>query len=343
MNQLDLHLWALVGIASEAKRSLGKNLKPLPAARKWLSYSRTFTSDEYRQITFGHIPKEMEDKWFIFFENDRIYFHHSSTGLCMYEVVLRPSGKLYLVDSVQVNRDPSQNLETDDEFELEILSSLFRRLLLGESNLSLNSDDSILNDEQKAKPYIEFDTAGKKANIFAGLDRISASLETSQWEINFSNFKEESNTCSENDLNSLKDAIIEKLERITRFELRGTKLKLYEKDKLLLTFAHSSSLNKTREYFDDSRYEQEYAILISLTMEDEGSFLYDESWSCYGASKGGTARGVWWQSGDLITFYCDYSSGSFTLHFPQGLTITATEREGVLHFGDYFAITRVSE
>jgi hypothetical protein len=347
MNQLDLQKWTLVGIEAKfeiAARSLGKNLKPLPQARKWLSCSRTFTGDEYRQITFGHIPKEIEDKWFIFFENDKIYFHHSSTGFLIYEVELRAAGKLYLVDSVWVNRDPSQNSETDDDFELETLSSLIDSLLLPKRKPSLNPYDSILNDEQKAKPYIEFDTAGKKANIFAGLDRISASLETSRWEIKFSNFKEESNTCSENDLKSLKGAIIEKLERVTRFELRGAKLKLYEKDNLLLTFENKSlSLNNPRKYFDDSHYEQEYAILISLTLEDDGSFSYDESWSCYGASTGGTANGVWWQSGDLLSFRCDYASGSFTLQWCEGCTLTATEKDGVLDFFNYFTMTRVSE
>lgn len=115
MNLLDLQKWTLVGIQPKfeiAERSLGKNLKPLPQARKWLCYSRSFTPDEYRQIIFGHIPKEMEDKWFIFFETDKIYFHRSWTGFCIYEVELRPAGKLYLADGVWVNRDPGQNLLT---------------------------------------------------------------------------------------------------------------------------------------------------------------------------------------------------------------------------------------
>ena len=102
MNPLDLKKWTLIEIESElpddnvpkqeiAARSNRKGLKPLPAVRKQLPFTRIFTRSEYQKITFGHIPKEMEDKWFIFFENDKIYFHRSWTGFCMFEVALQPT------------------------------------------------------------------------------------------------------------------------------------------------------------------------------------------------------------------------------------------------------------
>jgi hypothetical protein len=97
-----------------------------------------------------------------------------------------------------------------------------------------------------------------------------------------------------------------------------------------------------KRYFDDSHYAQEYAIIISLTLEDDGSFAYEESWSCYGASTGGTASGVWRQSGDMIFFDCDDASGSFTLQWSKGCKMTATEKEDVLEFG-YFTMSRISE
>ena len=254
MNQLDLQKWTLVGIESEvtqenepkdeiATRSSRKSLKPLPAAKKQLSFTRTFTSNEYRQITFGHIPKDMDDKWFVFFENDKIYFHRSWTGFCEYEVELQSRGENYSIKSVWVNRDPSQYEGTDDEFDLETVAFLIDRLLLGKRKWFVNPYDLILNDEKKPKPFIEFNTPGKKAAVFTLCDQISANIETTGQEIKFSNFKEEK-LCPENNKQTLKEVLLEKLARITRFELSGAKLKLYEKDKLLLTFGSKTQTGK---------------------------------------------------------------------------------------------------
>ncbi len=252
MNQLDLQKWKLIKFENEvtedttpkdeiATRSSLKSLKSLPAAKKQLSFTRTFTPDEYRRIAFGHIPKEMEDKWFIFFENGKIYFHRSWTGLCMYEVELQPKseGSGYSIKSVWTNRDISQNEETDDEFDVQILSHLIDTLLLGKKKWFINPDNLILNNEKTPKPYLEFDTSRKNAVGFSGCSQVSANIETAGQEMKFSIFREEKKICSDKQLEALQTVFLGKLERITRFEMSGTKLKLYEKDKLLLTFESS--------------------------------------------------------------------------------------------------------
>ena len=35
------------------------------------------------QIRAGHIPEMMEDKWFIYWQDDRLFFHRSWTGYCI--------------------------------------------------------------------------------------------------------------------------------------------------------------------------------------------------------------------------------------------------------------------
>ncbi len=39
-----------------------------------------FTAEQFSKLTYGLIPEEMEDKWFIFLQNDWLYFHRSWTG-----------------------------------------------------------------------------------------------------------------------------------------------------------------------------------------------------------------------------------------------------------------------
>ena len=52
----------------------------------------------------GHIPMEMEDKWFWYMEGDTLYAHRSWTGMCVYRVDFQPDGD----HIVAVNRDPQQ-------------------------------------------------------------------------------------------------------------------------------------------------------------------------------------------------------------------------------------------
>ena len=61
---------------------------PLPEKRVEIPFERTFTADEYQELARGVIPQEMEDKWFIFCENDVLYFHRSWTGYCILQVPL---------------------------------------------------------------------------------------------------------------------------------------------------------------------------------------------------------------------------------------------------------------
>ena len=62
---------------------------PLPEQRASLSFEREFTQEEYELIRHGLIPEAMEDKWFIFLEDDVLYFYRSWTGNCIYQLSLR--------------------------------------------------------------------------------------------------------------------------------------------------------------------------------------------------------------------------------------------------------------
>jgi len=87
-----------------ANRNSWKTL-PLPSQRAKLSVKRTFSEQEYNRLSVGFIPEEMEDKWFIFLENNVLFFHRSWTGVCIYEAHLDNN---HSVKEVWVNRDNEQ-------------------------------------------------------------------------------------------------------------------------------------------------------------------------------------------------------------------------------------------
>lgn len=107
------------------------NIKPMPAAQKELPLSGVYTEDEYEKISYGFLPKDQQDKWFIYLEGDWLYFHRSWTGTCVFklEIVLN-NGKYHATKAI-VNRDPEQYRNTNDQQDVELISFLVDKLLLG--------------------------------------------------------------------------------------------------------------------------------------------------------------------------------------------------------------------
>ncbi len=86
-----------------AERNDWKRLD-MPKRRETFILRRPFTERQLAALRRGHIPQEMEDKWFWFMEGDTLYAHRSWTGICIYRVDLKPGGD----HVVTVNRDPEQ-------------------------------------------------------------------------------------------------------------------------------------------------------------------------------------------------------------------------------------------
>ena len=103
----------------------------MPSQKSRLSFECSFNRDEFQLISKGLIPVEMEDKWFVFLENDSLYFHRSWTGTCIYEIHLTHRGEEYLVTDAWVNRNFEQYGSDDDSYDALLLSFLIDNLLLG--------------------------------------------------------------------------------------------------------------------------------------------------------------------------------------------------------------------
>lgn len=100
-------------------------------SRAELKITRIFSAEEMARIRWGFVPEEMEDKWFIYCEGDRLYFHRSWTGHCIYIVDFQPQGDAFAASKAQVNRDANQYNESDDVYDADLLLYLIDLLLLG--------------------------------------------------------------------------------------------------------------------------------------------------------------------------------------------------------------------
>ncbi len=123
--------------ASPARRVRERTMKssrrtqPLPEGRARISYRRRFDAGEYQRLALGLRPMAMEDKWFIYLDDDSLYFHRSWTGVCIYTVRLRAAGRAWEVVEAWVNRASDQYRGVDDAYDAGVLSFLVERLLLG--------------------------------------------------------------------------------------------------------------------------------------------------------------------------------------------------------------------
>lgn len=115
-------------VTEEATRDSGET-KPIPELRALLQLDRTFSRKEYQKIKQGVIPRDMDDKWFIFLEEDWLYLHRRS-GNCIYQVRLEPAGAGCRIAEAWVNRDPKQYNCTDDKYDAKFLLWLIDAIIL---------------------------------------------------------------------------------------------------------------------------------------------------------------------------------------------------------------------
>ncbi|MBE0564480.1 MAG: hypothetical protein IH621_00860 [Krumholzibacteria bacterium] len=104
--------------------------RPLPRLRADLTLSRSFSSEEMQAIRHGVIPAQMEDKWFIYWRDDRLHCHRSWTGICIYVARFEPDGGGARLVGAAVNRNPEQYGSTDDEQDARLLEYVIDAVLL---------------------------------------------------------------------------------------------------------------------------------------------------------------------------------------------------------------------
>lgn len=93
----------------------------MPEKHTQFLIEREISEKQMNALKWGNIPQAMEDKWFWYFENGKLYAHRSWTGFCVYILSFIPGTNFI---EVTANRDPEQYLCTDDMQDAEILNHL---------------------------------------------------------------------------------------------------------------------------------------------------------------------------------------------------------------------------
>lgn len=105
--------------------SVGWGLKEMPYRKSALPFRFRFSPNEMARIRRGNIPSEMEDKWYIYFQDGWLNFHRSWSGYCIYRIQLKPDGECHRVVECWVNREPEQYSNDDPAQDQQSLIQMF--------------------------------------------------------------------------------------------------------------------------------------------------------------------------------------------------------------------------
>lgn len=115
-----------------------------------------FTDKQFSKLSRGIIPQQMEDKWFIYFENDWLYFHRSWTGFGIYKAKLNKEKEGYSIKEFWAERNLEKYGNEDDKTDIENISFLIARGLLGIDVNQIYSNRNIKSETDTIKGWSNF-------------------------------------------------------------------------------------------------------------------------------------------------------------------------------------------
>lgn len=117
------------GALSEPATRASWQLLPEPEQKEMFEFAVSFTKAQADKLRRGHVPRVMEERWFVFFEDDWLIFCRSWSGAWIYGLHLAPSHKGMSVDQSWVSRDPEHNPQSDIENDRSALTDVIAYVL----------------------------------------------------------------------------------------------------------------------------------------------------------------------------------------------------------------------
>ena len=110
--------------------SLSWNHLEPPEERESLEFEALFTDEEADRLMCGLIPEQMEDKWFVYYEDGWLRFHRSWTGVFVYGLRLDGSPAGVRVTESWVNRNQQHYAANDADYDRKVVRFLIDAVML---------------------------------------------------------------------------------------------------------------------------------------------------------------------------------------------------------------------
>lgn len=96
-------------------------ISPMPEKTCQFKIKRKFSEEAIKRLRKGHLPEDMEDRWFYYYEDGKMYYHRSWSGNCIFIVEFNFKSNKHIVT---VNRDENQYANTDIDEDIELINEL---------------------------------------------------------------------------------------------------------------------------------------------------------------------------------------------------------------------------
>lgn len=132
-----------------ANKATWKN-EPIDNAKR-IVVGLQFTEEQFSKLSKGIIPRQMEDKWFVYYEDEWLYFHRSWTGFGIYKAKLNKDADRYSITEFWAERNHEKYSNESDEADIENFRFLIGRGLLGidvtenYSNRNINTEADVIS------------------------------------------------------------------------------------------------------------------------------------------------------------------------------------------------------
>jgi hypothetical protein len=106
-------------------------LYPLPEERADLKINRVFDRNQMERLRKGFIPSDMDNSWFVYFEDNKLYLHRSWTGYCVFVLSLNEiDNGAWHITRCLVSRNKEQYGETSNKADIKLLHLVLNDLLV---------------------------------------------------------------------------------------------------------------------------------------------------------------------------------------------------------------------
>jgi hypothetical protein len=114
------------GFANEDNCAVASDWKVIPLGEEkvFIPIDLSFSLEEFRYIKKGHIPQCMDDRWFIYVEDERIHIHRSWTGIEIYDCLFNEDENGISISGFFANRNWSQYNNQSEQHDIELLTYL---------------------------------------------------------------------------------------------------------------------------------------------------------------------------------------------------------------------------
>ena len=102
---------------------------PIPVEKADLGYQKIFSAADAKKIMSGHKPEDMDDRWFIYYEDSWVYFVRSWTGYHIFgfKLAASPDGSSSVIAS-WANRNIDEYQSTSKENDIQNIDDLIHSI-----------------------------------------------------------------------------------------------------------------------------------------------------------------------------------------------------------------------